>query len=86
MGAVMGGGPAHADQADVAFAEDVIGRVVAFSQGKPILVETLDTINDWTQLDILANSELRICHYQTAPASHIKRPSPSFHFARSCGR
>jgi tetratricopeptide (TPR) repeat protein len=50
---------------DVAYVEAVSGRVVASSQGKPTLLDVLDTIGDWTQLDLQANSELRICHYRT---------------------
>jgi hypothetical protein len=51
--------------ADVAYVESVGGRVVAFSLGKPALLEALDIIHDQTQLDVLAKSELRICHYQS---------------------
>jgi len=51
--------------AEVAYVESVGGRVVAFSLGKPALLEALDVIHDQTQLDILAKSELRICHYQS---------------------
>jgi hypothetical protein len=66
-GAALGSRPACAQGAtDVAFVEDMNGRVVASSQqGKPFLLQTLDTINDRTQLDILANGEVRVCHYQT---------------------
>ena len=74
MGAALGSGPAYAGQTDVAFVEGVSGRVIAFSQGKPILLETLDTISDRTQLDILTNSELRICHYQTRQLLTLKGP------------
>jgi hypothetical protein len=77
IGAALGSsGPVHAAQeaTEVAFVEDVIGRVVAFSQGKPALLETLDTINDRTQLDVLANSELHICHYQTRQLVTLKGP------------
>jgi hypothetical protein len=44
--------PALAQQAtaDVAYVEDVSGRVVAFAQGKPILLNALDTIGDRTRL------------------------------------
>jgi len=51
--------------ADVAYVESVGGRVVAFSLGKPALLEALDIIHDKTQVDVLAKSELRICHYQS---------------------
>lgn len=68
--------PALAQQAtaDVAYVEDVNGRVVAFAQGKPILLNPLDTISDRTRLDLQANSELRICHYPTRQFLTLKGP------------
>ena len=68
--------PAFAQQAtaDVAYVEDVSGRVVAFAQGKPILLNALDTISDRTRLDLQANSELRICHYPTRQFLTLKGP------------
>ena len=50
---------------DVACVEAVIGRVVAFAAHRapaPFLVDTLDVISDRTRFDLLANSELRLCH------------------------
>jgi hypothetical protein len=71
IGAVLGASPAYSgpdyaarEAGEVAFVEDLSGRVVGFSQGKPFLLETLDTIRDRTQLDLLARSELRLCHYK----------------------
>ena len=49
---------------DVAYVESVSGRVLAMVQGKPILLDTLDMIDERTRLDLLANSELRLCHYR----------------------
>lgn len=68
--------PAFAQQAtaDVAYVEDVSGRVVAFAQGKPILLNAFDTISDRTRLDLQANSELRICHYPTRQFLTLKGP------------
>jgi hypothetical protein len=68
--------PAFAQQAiiDVAYVEDVSGRVVAFAQGKPVLLNALDTISDRTRLDLQANSELRICHYPTRQFLTLKGP------------
>jgi hypothetical protein len=60
--------------ADVAYVEDVSGRVVAFAQGKPILLNALDIISDRTRLDLQANSELRICHYPTRQFLILKGP------------
>jgi hypothetical protein len=76
IGAALGSSPAYTAQeaTDVAFVENVSGRVVAISQGKPTLLQTFDTINDRTQLDILANSELLICHYQTHQVLTLKGP------------
>jgi hypothetical protein len=52
----------------------VNGRVVAFAQGKPILLNPLDTISDRMRLDLQANSELRICHYPTRQFLTLKGP------------
>jgi hypothetical protein len=46
---------------DVAFVETVTGRVVAFASGAPTLLGPLDVITDRTRVDVLANSELRLC-------------------------
>ena len=65
LGAFSGFSPLAAQEAvtDVAYVEAVRGRVVAFARGSPILVDTLDRISDRTRFDLLANSELRLCHY-----------------------
>jgi hypothetical protein len=75
VGAVMGE-PAFAAQeaTEVAVVEHVSGRVLAFLDGKPTLLETLDGIGNGTQLDLQANSELRICHYQTRQFLTLKGP------------
>jgi len=58
----VGGSPAFAEQETtaVAFVEDVSGRVVAFSHGKPTLLGTMDTIDHQTQLDVPPSGELRV--------------------------
>jgi hypothetical protein len=58
----VGGSPAFAEQETtaVAFVEDVSGRVGAFSQGKPTLLGTMDTIDHQTQLDVPPSGELRV--------------------------
>jgi hypothetical protein len=70
--------PAHSATqeiaADVGYVEDVSGRVVAFSQGKPTLLDALDVISDRTRLDLQANSELRLCHYPTSKLLTLKGP------------
>ena len=76
MSATLGSDLAYAapEASDVAFVQEASGRVVAFSQGKPILLEALDTIKDRTQVDLRANSELRICHYQLRQVLVLKGP------------
>jgi hypothetical protein len=59
---------------EVAFVEEVSGHVVAFSQDRPRLLGALDTISHRTQLDLTANSELRVCHYQTGKIVSLKGP------------
>jgi two-component system NtrC family sensor kinase len=39
------------------------GRVVASVRGTPSLLDTAAVISDRTRLDVLANSELQVCHY-----------------------
>jgi hypothetical protein len=71
----MGAGPASAqDDSDVAYVEDVSGRVVALAEGKPTLLDALDVISDRTRLDLQANSQLRICHYPTRQLLTLKGP------------
>jgi hypothetical protein len=76
--AFVGGGGSLAfaaqEAVEVAFVEDVSGQVVAFSQGRPTLLAPLDTINHRTQLDLPANSEVRVCHYQAGQIVSLKGP------------
>ena len=76
--AAAGAGSAPAaeqqDTAEVAYVEDVSGRVVAFANGKPTLLDALDVIGDRTRLDLQANSELRLCHYPTSKLVTLKGP------------
>jgi hypothetical protein len=60
--------------ADVAHVEAVSGRVVATSQGRPTLLDILDSLDDGTRLDLLANSELRICHYRPSKLVSMRGP------------
>ena len=59
---------------EVAYVSDVSGRVVAFIQGRPMLLDALDVVADQTRLDLLANSELRICHSRTQQAFILQGP------------
>lgn len=77
LGGGLGSGSALAGldaDTEVAHVEHLTGRVVAFSRGRPTLLDVLDTIGDRTQLDLLANSELQICHYQTHQLLALKGP------------
>jgi hypothetical protein len=66
---------AQEGRTDVAFVEAVSGRVVAFAAGKPVLLDALDVVSDRTRLDLQANSELRLCHYQTRRFVTVKGPA-----------
>jgi hypothetical protein len=58
----------------VAYIESVRGHVVAFARGTPLLVDTLDSIGDRTQLDLRANSELRLCHFSSGRLHLLRGP------------
>ena len=59
---------------DAAYVESVTGRVVALVGGKPTLLGELDTIGAGTRIDLLANSELQVCHYQQQKIVALKGP------------
>ena len=67
-------GIGQASGAEVALVESVSGRVVAFAAGKPTLLDALDVVSEGTQLDLQANSELRICHYKTRQFLTLRGP------------
>jgi hypothetical protein len=60
---------------DVAFVEAATGKVVALASGAPALLGPLDVITDRTRVDLMAGSELRICHYLTARFLTVKGPA-----------
>jgi hypothetical protein len=74
---VWGLAPLGAQEAlrEVAFVEAVTGRVVASASGAPTLLGPLDVITDRTRVDLLASSEVRICHYLTRRFLTIKGPA-----------
>jgi hypothetical protein len=76
-GAWLGVAPLAAQEAsrDVAFVETVTGRVVAFASGTPALLGPLDVIADRTRVDVLADSELRLCEYRTSRFLTVKGPA-----------
>jgi hypothetical protein len=79
MGGVsLGASPAYSASEEtaieVAYVSEVSGRVVALMQGRPTLLEALDILTDRTRLDLQANSELRMCHYQTHQLLTLRGP------------
>ena len=67
-------GIGQASGAEVALVESVSGRVIAFAAGKPTLLDVLDVVSEKTQLDLQANSELRICHYKMGQFLTLRGP------------
>jgi len=65
LSGIFGLSPSAAQEpaADVAYVASVSGRVVALVRGSPSLLDTADVISDRTRLDVLAKSELEVCHY-----------------------
>src|SRR5262249_57070537 len=73
-GAGLISGSRAQDASEVAYVESVTGNVDAAAQGKPVLLDALDVIGDRTRLDLTANSELRLCHYQLRKLVSLKGP------------
>ena len=69
--------PSAAQEAssDVAFVETVTGQAVALVSGRPALLGPSEVITNRTRVDVLANSELRLCHYQTSRFLTVKGPA-----------
>src|SRR5262245_61352665 len=65
---------AQSGASEVAYVETVSGRVVAFAQGKPILLDVLDLVRDGTALTLQADSEIRLCHYRLGKLLNLKGP------------
>jgi hypothetical protein len=76
LSVALGSGSVSAAQeaAEVAFVENVSGRVVALAAAKPTLLNALDVVTDGTRLDLQPNSELRICHYQMRQYLTLRGP------------
>jgi hypothetical protein len=58
--------------------ETLTGQAVALVSGRPTLLGPSQVITNRTRVDVLADSELRLCHYQTArefPPSIIEGPA-----------
>jgi hypothetical protein len=48
---------------------------VARDPTSPVLVDVLDVISERTRLDLLANSELRLCHYRIGRFVTMRGPA-----------
>ena len=72
----VGVSPSAAQEAasDAAYVEEVRGRVVAFARGTPVLLSALDVVADRTRIDLLADSELHICHHRMQRFLKLKGP------------
>ncbi len=75
LGAGLSPSAAEETVTDVAYVEAASGRVVALARGAPVLLGALDIIGDRTRIDLLANSELRVCHYRTQRLLMVKGPA-----------
>jgi hypothetical protein len=73
---VSGSAWAAQEGIEVAFVENVSGRVVALAAAKPTLLDALDVVTDGLQ----PNSELRICHYQMRQYLTLRGPVRSKSF------
>jgi hypothetical protein len=71
---VSGSASAAQEAIEVAFVENVGGRVVAIAAAKPTLLDALDVVTDGTRLDLQPNSELRLCHYQMRQYLTLRGP------------
>jgi len=71
---VSGSASAAQEAIEVAFVENVSGRVVALAAAKPTLLDALDVVTDGTRLDLQPNSELRLCHYQMRQYLTLRGP------------
>jgi hypothetical protein len=78
--ATVGAGPglspsAAQESTDVGFIEAVRGRVVAMAHGTPVLADVSDLVSDRTRFDLLANSELSLCHYRLGRFVTLRGPA-----------
>ncbi len=74
LGAGISSSSAEETVTDVAYVEAASGQIVALARGTPVLLGALDTIGDRTRVDLLANSELHVCHYRTQRLLMLKGP------------
>ena len=78
LGLGLGAGCPHAlaqgAPMQIAHVEAVSGIVLAASEGRQTLLDVLDIIRDETELDLRANSELRICLYRSRKLLTLRGP------------
>jgi hypothetical protein len=75
LGSCLNPSAAQEASSDVAFVETVTGQAVALVSGRPTLLGPSEVITNRTRVDVLANSELRLCHYQTSRFLTVKGPA-----------
>ena len=75
LGPGLGVSVAQEAASGVAYVETVRGRVISFAHGTPVLLSSLDVIKDRTRIDLLADSELHVCHHRTQRFVTLKGPS-----------
>ena len=68
--------PAAAEEApaEVAYVESVSGRAIAIGPGRPTQLDALDLVAERTRIDLLAASEMRLCHFRTQRSFELKGP------------
>jgi hypothetical protein len=71
---VIAAGSCMAQEANVAHVLAVHGSVMANASGERAWLESLDGIRERTRIELMANSELRICHYPTRTQFTLKGP------------
>jgi hypothetical protein len=69
---VSGSASAAQEAIEVAFVENVSGRVVALAAAKPTLLDALDVVTDGTRLDLQPNRTTTL-PLSNAPVSHAER-------------
>jgi hypothetical protein len=74
LGPGLGVSAAQEAATDVAYVETVRGRAIAFARGTPVLLSALDVIGEQTRIDLLADSELCVCHHRTQQFLTLKGP------------
>jgi hypothetical protein len=69
------GGGTTARAGDVAHVMAVNGFVLAGTSGRQVALDVLDGIRDRTRVDVQANSEVQLCHYESRTLLTVKGPA-----------